>query len=96
MENIMRTVNKGGTVQVPPSAVDSVDFMTIYDQLPPDVRETLRNAPYNFNTPNAYPQKGWAEQTKQRLPAIIQQSAAATYGPDHPQAQGEFLWPLRT
>lgn len=37
----------------------------------------------------------WDFNVENFKPKDIQKAAYDNYGPDHPQAQGEFLWPLK-
>ena len=72
------------------------DRMEDYDRLSPQKRELIRNSPYRFAAKDidTFPDA--------LIPILttcifkdIKNHALAAYGPDHPQAQGEFCCPLK-
>ena len=68
--------------------------MAQYDAFPPAVRHFLANAPFNLGLSpywiadiKASGPDRWIATVTEQLPSIINSSALAAYGPDHPQAQ---------
>ena len=85
--------NQGGKIV---NSSKTPDLLADYDNLSPLMRRYFRNLPYK------YAARDFAHYPDKFLPIVreghakqIQQNALATYGPDHPQAQGEMLCPLK-
>lgn len=89
-------VNTRGKKSIPDGGQSEATYLLkIFDGLPPATREALANFPIQVQTLSDHNHPGMANYLTHILPDTIRHSALAEYGPDHPQAQGEFCWPLK-
>lgn len=67
--------------------------MSVFDQLPPAIREAIANAPYDYSTVdiarkcNEVGANRCLDLIECLLLVEVEQNALAAYGPDHPQAK---------
>lgn len=88
----MGAINQNGSINVRECDYTTKELMDQYDNLMPHYRKMMRNAAFNLNLINP---TSSCEQLQKKLSEIVKNSALDTYGPDHPQAQGEMLCPLK-